>query len=116
MMPDSLTDLYRTYNGPPPRLALKAALLEGSPPHEVRRIRAGWALACRLAADQRLGIARRRAACATPPQADPWLTRLVADLALHRASAAFWRGHFQIPIPFSVLPGLDPGTSRQKRP
>ncbi len=91
MMPDSLTDLYRTHNGPPPRPALKAALLEGSPPHKVRRIRAGWALACRLAADQRLGIARRRAACTTSPQTDPWLKRLVADLALHRASAEFWR-------------------------
>src|SRR4051812_49003891 len=44
-----------------------------------------------LAADQRLGISRRRAACATAPQTDPWLTRLVADLALHRATAEFWR-------------------------
>jgi hypothetical protein len=94
MMPDSLTDLYRTYNGPPPRPALKAALFEGSPPHEVRRIRAGWALACRLAADQRLGIVRRRTACATSPQTDPWLRRLVADLALHRAAAEFWRKRF----------------------
>lgn len=94
MMPDSLNDLYRTYNGPPPRPALKAALLEGSPQHEARRIRAGWALSCRLAADQRLGIARRRAACATSPQSDPWLNRLVADLALHRTAAEFWRRRF----------------------
>jgi hypothetical protein len=116
MMPDSLTDLYRTHDGPPPRPALKAALLEGKSSHTVRRIRAGWTLACRRAADQRQGIARRRAACITSPQTDPWLKRLVADLALHRAAAEFWRGHFQIPIPCSVLPGLDPGTSRQKRP
>lgn len=94
MTSDPLTDLYRTHNGPPPRPALKAALLEGSPPQGMRRIRAGWSLACRLAADQRLGISRRRAACASPPQSDPWLTRLVADLALHRATAEFWRERF----------------------
>lgn len=92
MMPDSLTDLYRTHDGPPPRPALKAALLDGDSPRMVRRIRAGWTLACRLAADQRLGIAHRRAACTTSPQTDPWLTRLVADLALHRTNAEFWRG------------------------
>jgi hypothetical protein len=94
MMPDSLTDLYRTYNGPPPRPALKAALLDGNSPHTGRRIRARWTVACRLAADQRLGIARRRTACASSPQTDPWLKRLVADLALHRAAAEFWRGRF----------------------
>jgi hypothetical protein len=93
-MPDSLTDLYRTHDGPPPRPALKAALLDGNSPQMVRRIRAGWTLACRLAADQRLGIARRRAACTTSPQTDPWLKRLVADLALHRAAAEFWRRRF----------------------
>ena len=91
MTPDPLTDLYRAHNGPPPRPALKAALLEGSSPREALRIRAGWTLASRLAADQRLGISRRRAACASPPQSDPWLARLVADLALHRATAEFWR-------------------------
>jgi hypothetical protein len=91
MTPDPLTDLYRTHNGPPPRPALKAALLEGSSPHEVLRIRAGWTLSARLAADNRLGISRRRAACAASPQSDLWLTRLVADLALHRAIAEFWR-------------------------
>jgi hypothetical protein len=91
MTPDPLTDLYRTHNGPPPRPALKAVLLEGSSPHEVRRIRAGWTLASRLAADQRLGISRRRTACAASPKSDPWLTRLVADLALHRTTAEFWR-------------------------
>ena len=94
MMPDSLKDLYRTHDGPPPRPALKAALLDGGSSHMVRRIRAGWTLACCLAADQRLGIARRRAACTNSPQTDPWLTRLVADLAFHRASAEFWRGRF----------------------
>ena len=93
-MPDSLTDLYRTHDGPPPRPALKAALLDGYSPHMVRRIQAGWTLACRLAADQRLGIARRRAACTISPQTDPWLTRLVADLAVHRTNAEFWRGRF----------------------
>jgi hypothetical protein len=91
MTSDPLTDLCRTHNGPPPRPALKAALLEGTSPHEVRRIRAGWTLASRLAADQRLGISRRRTACAASPQSDPWLTRLVADLALHRTTAEFWR-------------------------
>lgn len=96
MMPDSLTDLYRTHDGPPPRPALKAALLDGDSSHTMGRIRAGWTLASRLAADQRLGIARRRAACASSPQSDPWLTRLVADLALHRADAEFWRKRFQI--------------------
>jgi hypothetical protein len=96
MTPDPLTDLYRTHNGPPPRPALKAALLDGSSPREVLRIRAGWTLASRLAADQRLGISRRRATCATSPQSDPWLTRLVADLALHRATAEFWRMRFLI--------------------
>ena len=96
MMSDPLTDLYRTYAGPPPRAALKTALLDGcSPdgcsPREERRIRAARALASRLAADSRLGISRRRAACAASPQSDSWLTRLVADLALHRATAEFWR-------------------------
>ena len=92
MTPDPLTDLYRAHDGPPPRPALKAALLEGSPTPESRRIRAGWMLACRLAADQRLGISRRRAACTDAPQSDIWLKRLVADLAQHRAAAEFWRG------------------------
>ena len=97
MTPDPLTDLYRTHNGPPPQAALKAALLDGSSPRETRRIRAGWTLASRLAADQRLGISRRRATCAASPQSDPWLTRLVADLALHRATAEFWRRRQQNP-------------------
>jgi hypothetical protein len=91
MTPDPLTDLYRTHNGPPPRPALKSALLDGGSPREAGRIRAGWALASRLAADQRLGISRRRAACAASPHSDPWLTCLMADLALHRATAEFWR-------------------------
>jgi len=94
MTPDPLTDLYRTYAGPPPRAALEAALLNGCSPREERRIRAGWTLASRLAADQRLGISRRRAACTACPQSDPWLTRLVADLALHRATAEFWRARY----------------------
>lgn len=73
MMPDLLTDLYWTHDGPPPRPALKAALLDGNSSHTMGRIRAGWTLASRLAADQRLGIARRRAACASSPQSDPGL-------------------------------------------
>src|SRR4051794_23583830 len=91
MTPDPLTDLYRTHNGPPPRPALRAALLDENSPHEMRRLRAGWTLASRLAADQRLGISRRRASCATSPLSDAWLTRLVADLAHHRDIAEFWR-------------------------
>ena len=71
MTPDPLTDLYRTHNGPPPRPALKSALLDGSSPREAGRIRAGWTLASRLAADQRLGISRRRAACAALPNPTP---------------------------------------------
>jgi hypothetical protein len=50
MTPDPLTHLYRTHNGPPPRSALKAALLDGSSLHEMLRIRAGWTLSARLAA------------------------------------------------------------------
>ncbi|UEM19975.1 hypothetical protein JL100_023295 [Skermanella mucosa] len=91
-----LADLYLDFSGPPPRAALSAALLGGRAPRDAGRIAAAGRLASRLAADARLGIARRRAAFgrsitrADPqndPRTDPWLARLVADLALHRASA-----------------------------
>ncbi|WP_158046940.1 hypothetical protein [Skermanella pratensis] len=86
-----LADLYRDFAGPPPRAVLSAALLGGRHPRDAGRIAAAGRLASRLAADARLGIARRRAACGRiprhDPRTDPWLARLVADLALHRASA-----------------------------
>ncbi|UEM02629.1 hypothetical protein JL101_022000 [Skermanella rosea] len=86
-----LADLYLDFSGPPPRAALSATLLGGRAPRDAGRIAAAGRLASRLAADARLGIARRRAAFGritrADPRIDPWLARLVADLALHRASA-----------------------------
>jgi hypothetical protein len=86
MTPDSLADLYLTHSGPPPRAALCAALLGGSGRRDRLRTQAALRMAARLAADTRQGIARRRPAC-PKPEADRWLARLVADLALHRAAA-----------------------------
>lgn len=86
-----LASLYRDFTGPPPRAAVSAALLGGREPRDAGRIAAARRLASRLAADARLGIARRRAAYGRAPRLDPandpWLARLVADLALHRATA-----------------------------
>lgn len=86
-----LAGLYRDFTGPPPRAALSAALLGGREPRDAGRIAAARRLASRLAADARLAIVRRRAACGgsprLDPQNDPWLARLVADLALYRATA-----------------------------
>jgi hypothetical protein len=86
MTTEALSCLYRTHDGPPPRPALEALRLDGGALRDTRRRDAERRLFERLAADARLGVARRRAACSLPEH-DGWLSRLVLGLARHRADA-----------------------------
>lgn len=83
-----LDDLHCFHDGPPPRECLQTVLLGGSKRRAALAQAAASALHSRLAAEARLGTARRRAALpASSAPADPWLTRLSATLAHHRHAA-----------------------------
>lgn len=89
--PHSLDRLYRAFDGPVPVGMLQYALNGQS-----RETAIQWAalsLHQRLAAEARLGAARRRAmlpACTC--SRDVWLNRLAATLAHHRHAAASLAG------------------------
>src|SRR3954447_7076222 len=87
-MTHALDDLHRMHDRPLPAAELRAALLGG--PGAAARFGAEVAAAsqARLAAQVRVAIARRR--LQVRPGADPWLDRLVADLAWHRSAALAW--------------------------
>ncbi|MBP2293101.1 hypothetical protein [Azospirillum rugosum] len=83
-----LAALERSHDGPPPRHALKIALLGGGERHTALALSAARSLHDRLAAEARQGAARRRAALpAAGAAADAWLSRLSRTLAHHRHAA-----------------------------
>lgn len=83
-----LDDLHRSHDGPPPPEVLQTVLLGGSSRRMPLAHAARLALHSRLAAEARLGTARRRATLpASGASTDPWLSRLSATLAHHRNAA-----------------------------
>src|SRR5689334_21701210 len=93
-MTRALDDLHRMHERPVPAAELRAALSGG--PGAAARLGAESAAAfhARLAAQARIAIARRRLQVPllqVRTGADPWLDRLVADLARHRSAALAWR-------------------------
>ncbi|WP_448190081.1 hypothetical protein [Azospirillum sp. sgz301742] len=86
--PATLDDLHRRHDGPPPAHAVRVAELGGRLRADDRARDAAYHHHQRLAADARLGAARRRSAL--PGLAvieDSWLARLAAALAHHRHAA-----------------------------
>ncbi|WP_448204512.1 hypothetical protein [Azospirillum sp. sgz302134] len=84
----STDSLDRSYDGAPPREILRLAMLGGRERHDTRARAAVQRLHGQLAAEARLGAARRRAALpASGAPTDSWLTRLSATLAHHRHAA-----------------------------
>ncbi|WP_431856649.1 hypothetical protein [Azospirillum sp.] len=85
---DRIDDLHRRYDGPLPDTVARVAALGGRARAEALSREVAWAFHQRLAADARLGAARRRAALAAAEvSGDAWLARLCATLAHHRHTA-----------------------------
>lgn len=83
-----LDRLERGHDGRPPRAIVKTMLLGGRERHAALARAATQSLHDRLAAEARLGTARRRAALsAASATADVWLARLARTLAHHRHAA-----------------------------
>lgn len=86
--PVTLDDLHRRHDGPPPAHAARVAALGGRIRADARTRDATVRHHQCLAADARLGAARRRSALPAASAADDaWLTRLAAALAHHRHAA-----------------------------
>jgi len=86
--PVLLEDLEHRHDGTPPAGAVRMALLGGRGQAEVLAHAATLRHHTRLAADARLGAARRRARVpADQAPGDAWLNRLAAALAHHRHAA-----------------------------
>ncbi|MBY6262421.1 hypothetical protein EI613_10935 [Azospirillum sp. 412522] len=83
-----LDNLHCTYDSPPPKPELRAALLGGPGRANAIKRAARPHLHATLAAEARLAIARRRGALsAVTCRTDAWLARLAATLAHHREGA-----------------------------
>jgi hypothetical protein len=86
--PATFDDLHRHHDGPPPMHAARVAALGGRLRADARMRDATVRHHQTLAADARLGAARRRSALPGDAAAgDAWLTRLAAALAHHRHAA-----------------------------
>ncbi|MCG5240128.1 hypothetical protein [Azospirillum doebereinerae] len=87
-----LDALHRRYDGPAPAGALRKARLGGTARADALRRSAILALHDTLAAEARLGVARRRELLSWADSAsDAWLARLAATLAHHRHAAVALR-------------------------
>jgi len=86
--PATLDDLECRHDGPPPAGALRVTVLGGRLRAEAHARVAGTLHHQRLAAEARLGTARRRIALSGAAAVeDAWLARLTATLAHHRHAA-----------------------------
>jgi len=84
----ALDDLHSRHDGPPPAHAARVTLLGGRLRADALATDAARGFHQRLAAEARLGAARRRAALpAAAVVGDAWLARLAATLAHHRDAA-----------------------------
>ncbi len=87
-VPDTIDDLDRRHDGPHPAHAARVALLGGRANADAMAHDAMLRHHQRLAADARLGAARRRSALPGDAAAgDAWLARLTAAIAHHRHAA-----------------------------
>ncbi|HYD30086.1 MAG TPA: hypothetical protein VEB64_04420 [Azospirillaceae bacterium] len=86
--PPAFDQLHAAYDGPLPLGVERVARLGGRARCRQLAVQAAERLHERLAADTRLGLARRRRHLAADlAPADPWLARLSATLAFHRRGA-----------------------------
>lgn len=83
--PYALDSLHAAFDGPVPAEALHIVIYGKN--EQTAVLWATLSVHDRLAADARLGAARRRAAVRNEWRHDVWLNRLVATLAFHRDAA-----------------------------